>query len=65
MAEFDENLGWGTVALDDGRCLPFHLTQIADGTRTITAGTAVAFRVVPGLLGRWEAADLVVRQHDD
>ena len=30
--------------------------QIADGTRTIAVGTAVAFEVVAGHLGRWEAA---------
>ena len=30
--------------------------SIADGTRTIAVGTAVEFEVVPGHLGRWEAA---------
>ena len=30
--------------------------SIADGTRTIAVGAAVEFEVVPGHLGRWEAA---------
>ena len=41
---------------DDGTVYPFHCTVIADGTRTIAVGAAVEFEVVPGHLGRWEAA---------
>jgi cold shock CspA family protein len=55
---FDEQEGLGTVRADDGRELPFHCTQIADGTRTIATGAAVTFEVVPGHLGRWEAASV-------
>ena len=40
----------------DGTDYPFHSTRIADGTRTIAVGTSVEFEVVPGQLGRWEAA---------
>jgi cold shock CspA family protein len=58
VASFDDHRGDGSVAADDGTILPFHCTQIADGTRTIAAGTAVRFVVRPGRLGRWEAADL-------
>ena len=50
--------GCGEVEADDGRRYPFHCTQIADGTRTIAVGTPVTFDVVPGHLGRWEAAAL-------
>jgi cold shock CspA family protein len=55
---FDEAAGLGVVVDTAGRELPFHCTEIADGTRTIEVGTAVAFAVVAGRLGRWEAADL-------
>ena len=37
---------------------PFHCTRIADGSRTIAVKTAVEFELVPGQLGRWEAADI-------
>ena len=59
VAEFDDHRGYGTVrAADDGRELFFHCTAIADGTRTIEVGAEVEFEVVPGRLGRWEAATL-------
>jgi cold shock CspA family protein len=58
VASFDDERGLGTVRADDGRELPFHCTAIADGSRTIAAGTRVRFQVVPGLPGRWEAAAL-------
>lgn len=57
VAEFDSPRGWGTVRRDgDGVELPFHCTAVADGTREIEPGTRVTFDVVPGHLGRWEAA---------
>jgi cold shock CspA family protein len=56
VAEFDEPRGLGTVRADDGTELPFHCTAIADGTRTIPVGRRVAYEVVAGRLGRWEAA---------
>jgi cold shock CspA family protein len=52
---FDTPRGLGTIRDDDGADLPFHCTAIADGTRTIDVGRRVAFDVVPGRLGRWEA----------
>ncbi|HZQ29288.1 MAG TPA: hypothetical protein VFA94_16450 [Acidimicrobiales bacterium] len=58
VARFDEQVGLGEVEGGDGRRYPFHCTQIADGTRTIPVGAAVTFEVVPGPLGRWEAARL-------
>ena len=58
VVAFDEHAGWGTVRGDDGREHAFHCTAIADGTRTIDVGTRVRFVVVPGHLGRWEAADV-------
>ena len=56
ILEFDDPRGLGTVRADDGTDYPFHCTQIADGTRTIAAGTAVWFEVIAGHQGRWEAA---------
>ncbi len=58
VATFDGERGLGTVVTDDGRLLPFHCTAIADGSRAIAVGTRVAFRVVAGHLGRWEATGL-------
>ena len=58
VAEFDEHKGYGVVRSDEGIDYFFHCTQIADGSRTIAAGTAVSFEVAPGRLGRWEAAAL-------
>jgi CspA family cold shock protein len=55
VVEFDEGKGYGTVRADDGHEYFFHCTQIADGSRTIAAGTAVTFDVVAGHQGRWEA----------
>jgi cold shock CspA family protein len=58
VAEFDEGRGLGTIRADDGAVLPFHCTAIADGTRTIPVGQRVAFDVVAGLVGRWEASSV-------
>lgn len=58
VESFDEARGLGVIRSDDGSELPFHCTRIADGTRTTTAGRRVRFTVVPGRLGRWEAADI-------
>jgi cold shock CspA family protein len=58
VAEFDDDKGFGTVTDDEGAAYFFHCTQIADGTRTIAPGTAVAFTVVPWHRGRYEAVDV-------
>lgn len=58
VAAFDDDRGTGEVEATDGRRLFFHCTAIADGTRTIAPGSTVSFVVVPGHLGKWEAADL-------
>jgi cold shock CspA family protein len=58
VVAFDDAAGFGAVRLDDGRELFFHCTAIADGTRTIDVGAAVSAFVVPGHLGRYEAADI-------
>ena len=55
---FDEARGLGEIADAGGTRYPFHCTQITDGLRTIAIGTVVEFVVVPGLLGRWEAASI-------
>jgi cold shock CspA family protein len=56
VAEFDERRGLGSITASDASTYPFHATRIADGSRTIAVGTTVDFEVVPGNLGRWEAA---------
>ena len=63
VVEFDEDKGFGTVRADagDGAEYFFHCTAIADGSRTIAVGTAVTFDLVPGHLGRYEAAALTPR----
>jgi len=58
VTAFDDHKGYGTVTTDDGRDLFFHCTRIADGTRAIDVGQRVAFTVVPGHGGRWEAAEM-------
>jgi cold shock CspA family protein len=58
VTDFDDPAGFGTVTAADGAEHFFHCTAIADGSRTIEVGAAVEFEVVPGRLGRWEAADL-------
>jgi cold shock CspA family protein len=58
VADYDDHAGFGWIEAADGRRLWFHCTQIADGSRHIEPGTAVTFRIVPGHLGRWEAATL-------
>jgi cold shock protein len=59
VAAFDEPRGLGEIRSDDGDDVPFHCTAIADGTRTIAVGRRVRYQVVPGRLGRWEAARVV------
>ena len=56
VARFDSVSGLGEIAGGDGATYPFHATVIVDGTRAIAVGTTVDFEVIPGHLGRWEAA---------
>ena len=56
VTRFDARRGLGEIESDDGATYPFHSTVIVDGTRTIPVGAAVEFEVIPGHLGRWEAA---------
>ncbi len=58
VAEFDEHKGIGVVEGDDGRRLFFHCTAIADGSRTIAVGSEVAFHLMAGHGGSWEATSL-------
>jgi cold shock CspA family protein len=59
VTSFDDATGLGSVRTTGGDELSFHCTAVADGTRTIEVGTAVAFEVVAGHGGRWEARGLV------
>ncbi len=56
VVAFDERRGLGEIESVDGGRYAFHCTRIADGSRTIGVNVAVEFAVVPGQLGRWEAA---------
>lgn len=56
VERFDAGTGLGEILGADGARYPFHSTVIADGSRDIAIGAAVVFDVVPGHLGRWEAA---------
>jgi cold shock CspA family protein len=58
VAEFDRDVGLGTVRAGDGIEIGFHCTQIADGSRDIAVGVAVEFVVLAGRHGRWEAGSL-------
>ena len=58
VASFDDHRGDGAIAVDDGTILPFHCTQIADGSRRIEVGSAVRFTTVAGRAGRWEAGGI-------
>lgn len=54
VAFFDEQVGLGMIAGDDGIEYPFHCIEIADGTRSIAPATPVRFEVL-AKFGRWEA----------
>jgi cold shock CspA family protein len=58
VVAFDERRGLGEIESGDGVRYPFHCTRIADGSRTIGLNASVEFDVVPGQLGRWEAATI-------
>jgi cold shock CspA family protein len=58
VARFDEARGLGTVRSGDGEEVGFHCTAVADGSRTVPEGAEVEYEVVPGHLGRWEAASV-------
>jgi cold shock CspA family protein len=59
VTTFDRDRGLGTVADDDGTSFAFHATAIADGSRKIEVGVAVAFTASPGHGGHYEARSLV------
>jgi cold shock CspA family protein len=59
VTAFDERLGLGVVTGSDGTELPFHCTRIADGSRAVDVGAEVAYLIVAGGPGRWEASGLV------
>ena len=57
VVAFDDHAGLGEVEAE-GRRYWFHCTAVAGGSRHVDPGQRVGFRVVPGHLGRWEAADV-------
>jgi hypothetical protein len=60
VVEFDTERGRGVVQDASGARLDFHCTQVADGSRSVPVGATVRYAVVPGALGRWEAAAIEV-----
>ena len=59
MIEFDDAKGYGIVRdASSGAQYFFHCTQIANGTRTTSAGTEFEFDVIAGRRGEWEAIAL-------
>lgn len=54
VAEFDAVRGIGTVEADGGVRYRFHAANIADGSRRIEPGTAVAYERL-ARFGAWEA----------
>ena len=60
VVAFDEARGLGTIDAD-GTEYPFHCTALLDGTRTVAAGTPVAFKVRPAGMGQWEATEIAKR----
>ncbi len=57
---FDEHIGLGRVRLDDGREIPFHCAEIADGSRRVDVGADVRCEI-RSKFGRLEAFALVSR----
>jgi hypothetical protein len=57
---FDERRGVGVVQTTAGERLPFHCVALVDGSRTVAVGATVRCAVRPGVLGRWEAAEIAV-----
>jgi CspA family cold shock protein len=55
VTDFDHQAGTGSVTTDDATTYPFHCIEIADGTRTIEAGTRVTFERL-ARFGRFQAA---------
>jgi cold shock CspA family protein len=58
VTSFDEASGDGVITATEGEAWPFHCTQISNGARYVRIGTLVAFDVIAGLPGRWEASRL-------
>ncbi len=61
VTAFDERAGLGVITDDGGTEYAFHCTAIADGSRTIAAGTTVEFEVRPNRHGRWDAGAIAPR----
>lgn len=59
VVSFDAARGDGILRDHRGRDFYFHCVHIADGTRSVDAGTRVTARRAVGLRGSDEAIDLV------
>jgi cold shock CspA family protein len=57
---FDAAEGLGTIQVDGVGEVPFHATQLDDGTRTIEVGCRVDLTIVPWHRGGLEATEVAV-----
>lgn len=57
---FDEHVGLGELADEEGRKWAFHCTAIADGSRVVQADQDVMFLIAAAGPGRWEARSVLV-----
>lgn len=57
VTQFDEYVGLGEIASDDGTPYLFHCVEIADGSRTIDVGAEVEFGLMTKF-GREEASQV-------
>lgn len=65
VEDFDERRGDGTVRTANGERLYFHCVAIADGSRTISPGTAVKLQRGVGHLGHDEALEIAAAADDE
>ena len=56
VVSFDPEVGFGEAESATGDRRGFHCVTIADGSRSISVGTAVTCQVVAGATGQWELA---------
>jgi len=63
VVTYDDHTGLGEVEAAGDRFW-FHCTQLLDGSRHAEPGQPVTFRVVPGLRGIWEAAEVLSLRPD-
>lgn len=59
VTSFDIQIGLGVIRLQDERELPFHCTNLADGSREVSEQQKVNFELFFHPRGRFEAKNIV------